>query len=109
MQVTGRLRLRLGAGGGPGLTDHRPHFRPRATPETKGPSLSLLFSCSAYCHHHQPSIHLIATSSGLSYLAYITTKMRLVKRHIDSDGSGSVTLCPEEPEDMVSHTSSITQ
>lgn len=27
--------------------------------------------------------------------------MRLVKRHIDSDGSGSVTLYPEEPEDMV--------
>ncbi|OCT47836.1 Protein pelota like protein [Cladophialophora carrionii] len=26
--------------------------------------------------------------------------MRLVKRHIDNDGSGSVTLCPEEPEDM---------
>lgn len=26
--------------------------------------------------------------------------MRLVKRHIDRDGSGSVTLCPEEPEDM---------
>jgi hypothetical protein len=28
--------------------------------------------------------------------------MRLVKRHIDNDGSGSVTLMPEEPEDMVS-------
>lgn len=27
--------------------------------------------------------------------------MRLVKRHIDNDGSGTVTLCPEEPEDMV--------
>jgi hypothetical protein len=27
--------------------------------------------------------------------------MRLVKRHIDNDGSGSVTLMPEEPEDMV--------
>lgn len=26
--------------------------------------------------------------------------MRIVKRHIDRDGSGSVTLCPEEPEDM---------
>ncbi|KIW11068.1 mRNA surveillance protein pelota [Exophiala spinifera] len=26
--------------------------------------------------------------------------MRLVKRHIDDNGSGSVTLCPEEPEDM---------
>ncbi|KAJ9611180.1 Translation factor pelota [Cladophialophora chaetospira] len=26
--------------------------------------------------------------------------MRLVKRHIDRDGSGAVTLCPEEPEDM---------
>lgn len=26
--------------------------------------------------------------------------MRLVKRNINSDGSGSVTLCPEEPEDM---------
>ncbi|EHY58489.1 Translation factor pelota [Exophiala dermatitidis] len=26
--------------------------------------------------------------------------MRLIKRHIDDDGSGSVTLCPEEPEDM---------
>ncbi|EXJ60031.1 translation factor pelota [Cladophialophora yegresii CBS 114405] len=26
--------------------------------------------------------------------------MRLVKRHIDNDASGSVTLCPEEPEDM---------
>ncbi|KIX00889.1 mRNA surveillance protein pelota [Rhinocladiella mackenziei CBS 650.93] len=26
--------------------------------------------------------------------------MRLIKRHIDNDGSGSVTLCPEEPEDM---------
>jgi hypothetical protein len=32
-------------------------------------------------------------------------RMRLVKRHIDNDGSGSVTLCPEEPEDMVSRTS----
>ena len=30
--------------------------------------------------------------------------MRLVKRHIDRDGSGSVVLCPEEPEDMVSLT-----
>ena len=28
--------------------------------------------------------------------------MRLVKRHIERDGSGSVVLCPEEPEDMVS-------
>lgn len=28
-------------------------------------------------------------------------KMRLIKRHINRDGSGSVTLCPEEPEDMV--------
>ena len=27
--------------------------------------------------------------------------MRLVKRHIDRDGSGRVTLCPEDPEDMV--------
>jgi hypothetical protein len=27
--------------------------------------------------------------------------MRLVKRNIDRDGSGSVTLYPEEPEDMV--------
>ncbi len=27
--------------------------------------------------------------------------MRLVKRHIEPDGSGSVTLYPEEPEDMV--------
>jgi eRF1 domain 1 len=27
--------------------------------------------------------------------------MRLVKRLIESDGSGSVTLYPEEPEDMV--------
>jgi len=27
--------------------------------------------------------------------------MKLVKSHIDSDGSGGVTLCPEEPEDMV--------
>ncbi|OAL34853.1 mRNA surveillance protein pelota [Fonsecaea nubica] len=26
--------------------------------------------------------------------------MRLVKRNINDDGSGSVTLCPEEPEDM---------
>lgn len=26
--------------------------------------------------------------------------MRLVKRNINPDGSGSVTLCPEEPEDM---------
>lgn len=26
--------------------------------------------------------------------------MRLVKRNINNDGSGSVTLCPEEPEDM---------
>ena len=26
--------------------------------------------------------------------------MRLIKRHIDRDGSGSVTLYPEEPEDM---------
>lgn len=26
--------------------------------------------------------------------------MRLVKRNINSDGSGTVTLCPEEPEDM---------
>ncbi|KAK5942764.1 Translation factor pelota [Knufia obscura] len=26
--------------------------------------------------------------------------MRLVKRNINSDGSGAVTLCPEEPEDM---------
>ncbi|KAI1609107.1 translation factor pelota [Exophiala viscosa] len=26
--------------------------------------------------------------------------MRLVKRHIDDDGGGNVTLCPEEPEDM---------
>ncbi|KIV82554.1 mRNA surveillance protein pelota [Exophiala sideris] len=26
--------------------------------------------------------------------------MRLVKRHIDDNGGGSVTLCPEEPEDM---------
>lgn len=28
--------------------------------------------------------------------------MRLVKRNINRDGSGSVVLCPEEPEDMVS-------
>ena len=28
--------------------------------------------------------------------------MRLIKRHIERDGSGNVTLCPEEPEDMVS-------
>lgn len=28
--------------------------------------------------------------------------MRLVKSQIESDGSGKVTLCPEEPEDMVS-------
>ena len=27
--------------------------------------------------------------------------MRLIKRNIDRDGSGSVTLYPEEPEDMV--------
>lgn len=26
--------------------------------------------------------------------------MKLIKRHIDKDGSGTVTLCPEEPEDM---------
>jgi len=26
--------------------------------------------------------------------------MRLVKRHIDDNGGGSVTLCPEEPEDL---------
>ena len=32
--------------------------------------------------------------------------MRQVKRQINSDGSGSVTLCPEEPEDMVSLLSS---
>jgi len=31
----------------------------------------------------------------------IQVKMRLVKRQINNDGSGSVTLCPEEPEDMV--------
>lgn len=27
--------------------------------------------------------------------------MRLIKQNIDRDGSGSVTLYPEEPEDMV--------
>jgi eRF1 domain 1 len=29
--------------------------------------------------------------------------MRLVKRLFESDGSGSVTLYPEEPEDMVGY------
>lgn len=35
--------------------------------------------------------------------------MRLLKQHIESDGSGSVTLYPEEPEDMVrfTHTSGL--
>ncbi len=27
--------------------------------------------------------------------------MRLIKQNIDRDGSGTVTLFPEEPEDMV--------
>jgi hypothetical protein len=27
--------------------------------------------------------------------------MRLIKRYIEADGSGSVVLYPEEPEDMV--------
>jgi len=27
--------------------------------------------------------------------------MRLIKNNIERGGSGSVTLCPEEPEDMV--------
>ena len=30
--------------------------------------------------------------------------MKLVKRNINRDGSGSVVLCAEEPEDMVSPT-----
>jgi len=31
--------------------------------------------------------------------------MRLIKQNIDRDGSGSVTLYPEEPEDMVCQSS----
>jgi protein pelota len=33
-------------------------------------------------------------------VAKIFNNMKLIKRHIDRDGSGAVTLCPEEPEDM---------
>ena len=29
--------------------------------------------------------------------------MRLIKNKIDYNGSGTVTLCPEEPEDMVGY------
>ena len=28
--------------------------------------------------------------------------MKLIKNRIEPNGSGAVTLCPEEPEDMVS-------
>ena len=36
------------------------------------------------------------------YLSLYAVNMRLVKRNINRDGSGSVVLRPEEPEDMVS-------
>src|SRR5271155_1941807 len=46
---------------------------------------------------HQQS-HINLGQPGSSTDIFI---MRLIKRNINRDGSGSVTLCPEEPEDMV--------
>ena len=40
-------------------------------------------------------------SNLCDYIDVFVCKMRLIKRHIEADGSGSVTLLPEEPEDMV--------
>lgn len=33
--------------------------------------------------------------------SFTTREMRLIKNKVELNGSGTVTLCPEEPEDMV--------
>jgi hypothetical protein len=38
---------------------------------------------------------------------YSISEMRLIKQNVERDGSGTITLFPEEPEDMVREDSSV--
>jgi hypothetical protein len=89
---------------------HSPRHKP-TPPYSFDQCLREGYSTSTHRQTTTRSHRIAFTISGSVYLHLLTSTdtlqrsrsdMRLIKQNIERDGSGTITLFPEEPEDMVS-------